>query len=97
MRKVPPMTLPRPRFTVRRLMVAVAIVAVVLRMGQLSLHYRERSLHFYGRAYAPVYAESANQARLAARIKRDLDLSNKYWRAMWLPFLPLPTDLPEPE
>ncbi len=105
------MPLPRVRFTVRRLMVAVAIVAAVL-AGLEALRMRRaefqrvsvlhrRHLLTLGRweLLDPVAqrADEEAQARGDPRKSWHLHLADKYRRAARYPWLPVAPDPPEPE
>ncbi len=100
------MPLTRPRFTVRRLMVAVAIVAVVLGVGiELELRHRrfdsissEYNLMSLLYAFDVKYRPDAwGQAHAARQFAWHKAMSEKYRRAARYPFLPVPADPPKPE
>jgi hypothetical protein len=86
----------RPRFTVRRLMVAVAIVAFVIATLKRSEDYRRRADHF--RSLQPDYI-SYQSALRDFWIKQEYyaQMEQKYRDAAWLPWLPVAPDPPEPE
>ncbi len=95
------MTLTRPRLTVRRLMIAVAVVAVIAWAGKmlwLSAAYQQRA-----RAYLssiPPYIYWGPGPIEPPRTPHNLwahEMADKYWRAARYPFLPVPSDPPEPE
>jgi hypothetical protein len=87
----------RPRFTVRRLMVAVAIVGMGLGFcGWMS----RRAEAFQARATS--HASLAFRASVADRVDIRLmehhrDLAFKYSRASRCPWLPVEPDPPEPK
>jgi hypothetical protein len=88
------MTLPRVRFTVRRMMVAVAAVAAcsaIVHLVALSRRYeRESMVHWLLRM---VFEVEGNN-RCVAYHER---MGEKYDRAARYPFLPVAPDPPEPE
>jgi hypothetical protein len=98
------MTLPRPRFTVLRLMLVVAIVAVVL--GARSW-YEGRSARFreMARRYSKSWLENADivvgdresDETQARRSEHHRAMWEKYLRASRQPWLPVEPDPPEPE
>ena len=86
------MRLPRPRFTVRRLMVAVAIVATVMAPGAI-LWRRSADLARRGREHDRRAAECAS-TYLSGYHER---LAEKYATAARRPWLPVEPDPPEPK
>ncbi len=95
-----PATRTRVRFTVRRLMVAVAIIALILwsmRMYQLSREYRIRAEDYrsHGHNAAVIYYRTNRSwgYRLRDHYWR---LSEKYDRAARYPWLRVAPDPPEP-
>jgi hypothetical protein len=96
------MHLPRftPRFTVRRLMVAVAIVGIVLgvtierrdRFRRIAVHHRAEFQKLASRMKAGSHEESD-----WLPIEWHESLARKYKRAACYPWLPVATDPPEPE
>ena len=102
------MKLPRVRFTVRRMMVAVCVLAVALFtavMLRRSYEYRERALeNADAEELSLSYAdegrgENGDPQRVArgeqmAAYHRALRI--KYERARWYPWLPVAPDPPEP-
>ena len=92
------MRLPRVRFTVRRMMVAVAVVAVCVTiavpyLSDLSQRYEAKANgHWLSRSAC----EAEGKSRLAAYYE---SLADKYHRAARWPFLPVAPDppLPNPE
>ena len=87
-----------PRFRVRTLMVAVAVVALLIwgaMMGSLSYDYYRRA-----RVYSIQergWRASAARGRLPAEFTSECaeyfaQLTRKYRRAMWRPWLPVPPD-----
>jgi len=101
------MSPPRPRFTVRRLMVAVALVAILLGAGlqleQLRDRYRAEALQYaqmewVARAtawsrvrYVCDAVRNERRARHYGALKRKYDFASRY------PWLPLTADPPAPE
>jgi hypothetical protein len=104
---------PRPRFTVRRLMIAVAIFAVSLGAVRWVAEMRTRSADYQRRAEE----FAASTARLSSGVftkdgrlvnKYDNEntwlhdawackLAEKYWRLSDYPWLPVEPDPPPPE
>ena len=81
----------RPRFTVRRLMVAVAVLAVLLGVGRtffLAVFYARMS-----------YGHLSKKFTAKSRIEADYhgNLQEKYREAAARPWLHVPPDPPEPE
>jgi hypothetical protein len=106
------MRLPRVRFTVRRMMVAVAVAALLLIgvvLWRRSEEYRRRAESHDSLLWSelPVAVdEAASPGRLGGglsvvgllrRAKYHHDMSQKYWRAAARPWLPVAPDPPEPE
>jgi hypothetical protein len=89
------MNLPRPRFTVRWLMIAVAIVALIAAIP-LELHRRQqRFMYLSGMHYLSGFApENLVNAR---KKKWHTYMWAKYRYAAHHPWLWVPSDLPEPE
>ena len=101
---------PRVRFTVRRLMVAVAIVGVLLWMTLLGKRVRAfRWMAEYHAAHrmkypitgspgaAPRGVDSRGELVSAERDRWHAALAAKYSRAARSPWLPVEPDPPEPE
>ena len=100
------MRLRRLRFTVRRMMIAVVVLALAIwsgRMWRLSQDYRELALHHaYGAATAEhiMFGSPFRQAgqRDGSPSRRELlydyesDLADKYARAARYPWLPIAPD-----
>jgi hypothetical protein len=97
----------QPRFTVRRLMIAVAIAGIAL--GPLAALQRSRRFGQISRVHERAMADGATEA---AKLKRRGDPRSKltyaradYHQAMWLkyfhaarrPWLPVTPDPAEPE
>lgn len=88
---------PRPRFTVRRLMIAVAVVAGIAGMAKRSRDFR-RTAEQYGAVYCPSPNSTPEQVRSLARFNEFQEqMSRKYRFAAWTPFLPVLPDPPGPE
>jgi len=104
------MRLPRLRFTVRRLMVAVAILALAL-TGYVGIEKRRARLqrlaqHHWGMVAAnSVVQADANRTiyRASATLRNrrlahyHVNLAYKYANASRYPWLPVATDSPEPK
>jgi hypothetical protein len=90
------MRLPRVRFTVRRMMIAVAAVALLCGMAERRQRFLEIASR-HGVIACPTATCTPEQAR---RIARANDYSQamyrKYRLAAWLPFLPVWPDPPVP-
>ena len=104
------MRLPRPRFTVRRLMVAVAIVGVLLgaslglqrRRGWLQglseRHQVRAQLCEVNKFIGEIDRKPAAWiAKNHARFEHHLAMMRKYERAARYPWLPVTPNPPEPE
>lgn len=99
------MRLPRPRFTVRRMMLAVALLAVLLgadKLRQQSAQYRERAEEcaIYETDSRGVLMDEGDPDRrvfLAREAEYYSRLKAKYERAARYPWLPVKPDSPEPE
>ena len=97
------MKLPRVRFTVRRMMIAVMITAVLIwaeRLRRLSKGYEERAESlgwevFGASEYSPHGPEDAAHQRALVNHYRMLE--DKYNRASKRPWLPVEPDPPEPK
>ncbi len=102
------MAFPRVRFTVRRMMVAVAVVGVVLclhlylreKADPLSRGYREiadrHEMRLHQISMDIVY-RPAEKARWMLHAAHHAAMVEKYSRAARYPFLPVAPDPPEPE
>jgi hypothetical protein len=95
------MRLPRVRFTVWRMMVAVAVVGGATWLGKmyrLARYYVALSNHYEMRLQLPSSAPAgvSDTAWLLAW-ERDRDLMYKYRRLAFNPWLPSPPTRPEPE
>lgn len=101
--------MPRPRFTVRRLMLAVAVAAVVLTTVQW---WRRRASYAERAEYHRRWSESKHSftpdgmseeqmrrafAEMAAENRFHRDLARKYEHAARYPWLPVAPDPPLPE
>jgi hypothetical protein len=86
------MMLPRPRFTMRWLMVAVAIVA--LGLGILAELHR-RSARFAQIAWH--HEIEADICSSTTKAQHHLDLTRRYQHAARYPWLPVAPDPPEPQ
>ncbi len=91
------MPLPRVRFTVRRMMVAVAVVAIGV-VGYVNVE-KDRTRRVWiaaEHAYeAELLAKSAGSS--PAKFRWHEAMAAKYLRAARYPFLPVAPDPPEPE
>ena len=97
------MPIPRPRFTVRRLMIAVAVVAVLLGVV-VGLKRRSDRFRAIALRYAAKHKEDrmaydvvADEGRFLRRYDYHLSMQRKYEMATERPWLPVPPDPPEPE
>jgi hypothetical protein len=101
------MRLPHVRFTVRRMMVAIAGVSLILWGVNLRRHSLRCAYEaLCKRATLELFLESRHpvgrpmRAEEVERMKQGAahfsDLAEKYERAARYPFLPLPRGLPEP-
>lgn len=89
------MRLPRVRFTVRRMMVAVALMAFLLWTVKLSAEYTRRAQSFSSWLGEPKSAETG-RPRYFAKLQHYAEMERKYRRAAWFPWAPVPPDPPEP-
>ncbi len=89
------MRLPRVRFTLRRMMIAVAILAISMAaaLRWFDLHSRARAYAFWA-AVSPMNIKGPKGERMAMHY--DL-LRLKYERAARYPWLPVAPDPPEPK
>ncbi len=83
------MRLPRPRFTVRRLMVVVAIAAVCLEIG---ITLERRNSRFMKIADSYLYPDFGPSPTDCPIIKYKRRMRAKYIRAANYPWLPVPPD-----
>jgi hypothetical protein len=90
------MPLPRVRFTVRRLMVAVAVIGLACGLWRRSAAYAEKARYNWSMAFALMHGYPGPEGRLR-EIGYLQDLARKYERAARYPFLPVAPDPPEPE
>jgi hypothetical protein len=93
----------RPRFTVRRLMIAVAIVGVVLGVT-IERHSRFRKIEAHHQAEfqriaseIPMFAVNESYDPLWRRLDWHERMRLKYARATYYPWLPVAPDRPEPK
>ena len=92
------MRLPRVRFTVRRLMVAVAVAAIALGWQRRWAYCREMAEHHHIRSYCCVKSPDKDvNERMERRAGYHARMERKYRIAAWLFLLPIPPDPPEPE
>jgi hypothetical protein len=103
------MPLPRVRFTVRRMMVAVAITGVTLGFHSWSTRRSDAFatlwIHHYCKATdsgiemekAGRKGDAARAALLRRRMDWHCDMWRKYGHASRYPWLPVPPDPPGPE
>ncbi len=96
------MRLPRVRFTIRRMMAAVAVSALMLwagRMLSLSATYRERArqydLELLGAT--PIWLGPWSIRPPSARHLWAEKMADRYWHAARYPWLPLQPDLSPPD
>jgi hypothetical protein len=92
------MRLPRPRFTIRRMMVAVAIIAVLLArtvIEQRKEKYFNISMRHFDKV---VQVETGYMPEPAIGwVKYHRQLGDKYYAAHNRPWLPVGPDPPEPK
>jgi hypothetical protein len=94
------MRLPRVRFTVRRLMASVAIVAFILwaeRLLRLPREYRDRAGYYSQCEFDASGRLAPGNPRDRAVVDHYHSLHEKYERAARYPWLPIAPDPPEPE
>jgi hypothetical protein len=103
------MRMPRVRFTMRGMMVAVAITGAVVAGEKFrrarDSHLHRAAVHSYSAMLWSSFAESyrANRrddsppAQMDAIASWNTAMSRKYERAARYPWLPVPPDPPEPE
>ena len=97
------MRLPRFRFTIRRMMVLVAVVAIIVALTlRMAARHHMMIIHIQswgenrGFSHNPNLAP-AEQARALRRVKHHWELIGKYQRAARYPWLPIEPDPPEPD
>ncbi len=90
------MPFPRVRFTLRRMMIAVAIVAILLGLAEMTRRrraaFREKSTAIRWSEY--VEGHGKRRPEIAEHYRR---MAEKYERAARYPWLPVAPDPPEPE
>ena len=105
------MKLPRVRLTIRRLMIAVAIVAMLAgiaieisrrraRFHELAVHYRRMERNTFHRGYyiSATLEEFEEYSRRWPRLKPYYtEMTGKYELAERRPWMPVAPDPPEPE
>ncbi len=99
------MTLPRVRFTIRRLMVAVAAVSISLGLWRLSAdrsakadYHRHRIACSFAVADGGVVSRDDQGRIVSPEMSRwHAEMTLKYQRAACFPWLPVLPDPPEPE
>jgi hypothetical protein len=91
--------MPRLRFTVRRMMVAVAIAALIVGAEawrrRTRDYYRAKAMHFYAKANELLLSKDGFE-RHRDRYSYYLRMSLKYAKAHNRPWLPVAPDPPEP-
>ncbi|WP_435016358.1 hypothetical protein TA3x_003923 [Tundrisphaera sp. TA3] len=96
------MKLPHVRFTVRRMMVAVAMASVVFALAasllRRSSEFRRRAT-LHRLAYAKIHPNTGAfpDLYLSDKELHHIDLATKYERAARYPWLPIEPDPPEPK
>jgi hypothetical protein len=96
------MKLPRPRFTVRRLMMAVAIVAISfaiwIGLGRRRVQFHNLANHHLA-LVGPITTSSSHPEPTfgSPKARYHNELYIKYERAARYPWLPVASDLPVPE
>lgn len=98
------MRMPRPRLTIRRLMLVVAIVGVVL---GTSITIRRRATEFESRAaahrekwikiFTMTEGSTGDTPERRRRLGHLAEMDLKYQRAARYPWLPVAADPPEPK
>jgi hypothetical protein len=98
------MKLPRVRFTVRRLMVAVAVMGVVFGLyiasEQRAAEFRQRAIHHtneFSGCYSPEGLTTAQIGIILQRREYHQAMMVKYRWAARYSWLPVALDPPEPE
>jgi hypothetical protein len=89
------MRLPRPRFSVRRMMVVVAIVGIALGLDA----WKASRAAFFGQkgaGHMQAWLRLPTDAPLS-KTRYHLRLASKYYRAYRSPWLPVEPDPPEPK
>jgi hypothetical protein len=101
------MPLPRMRFTVRRMMVVVAVLAILVWLGER--HLRFTRLSEYHRSNAGIYLEFDEQTGWVGYVTRDgrdipervhlwhAKLEDKFRESARHPWLPIQPDPPDPK
>jgi hypothetical protein len=90
------MRLPQMRFTVRRMMVVVAISGLVIEGGKRSAHRHLMAQQYLRRLGGGCHFCFGDPC--AFRIWHwEADMYEKYTRAKWLPWLSVEPDPPEPK
>jgi hypothetical protein len=93
------MRLPRPRFTVRRLMAAVAVVGLMLGsstwLGRRAASFREAAISHRAQAQHAGGSLSPITGKLWGRYNEAM--ADKYEQAARHPWLPVAPDPPEPQ
>jgi hypothetical protein len=98
------MKIPRVRFTMRRMMAAVAIMAIVLgvtierhnRFRKIAVHHRAEFVRVARRGPLVLFAGSSDDP-VMLRLEWHVSIISKHEHASRYPFLPVAPDPPEPE
>jgi hypothetical protein len=86
-----------PRLTTRRMMVLVAVVAVLIGCALRRHRFLELASR-HGEVACPGPKSTPDQVRwIMLRNDYNARMYRKYRLAAWLPFLPVPPDPPPPE
>lgn len=96
---------PRPRFSVRRLMLAVAIMGIVLgvtierrdRFRRIAAHHEAEVEKLVGRLPPEVVYGHSSDDPIMRRLEWHEPMRLKYERAARYPWLPVRPDPPEPK
>jgi hypothetical protein len=102
------MRLPRVRVTIRRVMVAIAVMAVVFGVWVRRKQFLDRARYYADASLSPISDPpppgddalqewESEQARQRERVEHFERLGLKYERAARYPWLPVAPDPPEPE
>jgi hypothetical protein len=87
----------RPRFTVRRLMVAVAIFGVLLSVHVWINRRHSDFRHNRDKHVRIALSEYEKEGRKTPKFNHHWEIAGKYARASLRPWLPVAPDPPEPE
>ena len=92
-----------PRFRIRALMIAVALIAVGLELSERSTTFRRRATHHRNESFRAAFGPGTHSRSLKvrrlmrAKDRWHSDLIEKYELAARYPWLPVAPDPPEPK